>query len=348
MIRKECDSVKQYHSRLLLLPAAICFLSFFRANGKTHPAVAPRRSQSFAKRTRINQMRTALVTGANQGIGFEIASLLLTSNDSIRVILGCRRQEAARDAAAKLIALTGANENRISILPIDLENFAVNKASAAQLEATDKIVAEQGLSVLINNAGFAFKSDSTAPFSEQSAVTTGINYGGTKNVFYNFLPLLLKWSTTHPNQPARVINVSSRAGLLHNIKNDRMKDALRSAELTEQVLDSMVETFCSVPKTTAQADNPICSTAYGFSKVMLSALTRVHAKQFAGKLHVTATCPGWCRSNMAGDSAPRSAAQGAAAMVYLATAPEEKLRDIASGNFVQMDDGKTAKCISYE
>jgi len=36
-------------------------------------------------------------------------------------------------------------------------------------------------------------------------------------------------------------------------------------------------------------------------------------------LQVNAVCPGWCRTNMAGDKAPRSAEQGASTPVWLAT-----------------------------
>src|SRR5687767_7249444 len=64
--------------------------------------------------------------------------------------------------------------------------------------------------------------------------------------------------------------------------------------------------------------------AYRVSKTALNALTRIVAAEFHGSnILVNAACPGWVRTGMGGDSAPRSPAEGADTAVWLATLPED-------------------------
>ena len=67
---------------------------------------------------RQNQ-RTALVTGANKGIGFEVARQL--AREGFRVFLGARNEEAGKTAAEKLNQ-EDKNEGNVSFLEIDISN----------------------------------------------------------------------------------------------------------------------------------------------------------------------------------------------------------------------------------
>ena len=63
--------------------------------------------------------------------------------------------------------------------------------------------------------------------------------------------------------------------------------------------------------------------AYRISKTALNAVTRIFARELEGTgVLVNAACPGWCRTTMGGESAPRTAAEGADTIVWLATLPE--------------------------
>jgi NAD(P)-dependent dehydrogenase (short-subunit alcohol dehydrogenase family) len=63
------------------------------------------------------------------------------------------------------------------------------------------------------------------------------------------------------------------------------------------------------------------SPAYCISKTALNALTRQLAHELAHRqIVVNAYCPGWVRTDMGGQAAPRSVQQGADTAVWLATA----------------------------
>ena len=88
--------------------------------------------------------RTAVVTGANSGLGFETTRALAAQG--ARVILACRNLAKAETAAAAIRGrVAGA---KLEILPLDLANLASIKAFA------DTIIGRgERLDLLINNAG---------------------------------------------------------------------------------------------------------------------------------------------------------------------------------------------------
>jgi len=68
------------------------------------------------------------------------------------------------------------------------------------------------------------------------------------------------------------------------------------------------------------------SPAYSISKTTLNALTCIFAAALKDKgMAVNSVCPGWCRTEMGGPSAPSSVEQGADGIVWLAAdAPQDK------------------------
>ncbi len=66
------------------------------------------------------------------------------------------------------------------------------------------------------------------------------------------------------------------------------------------------------------------SPAYRISKTALNALTRILAAEFKdSNVLANSMCPGWVRTDMGGESAPRTPEQAADTAVWLATLPDD-------------------------
>lgn len=143
--------------------------------------------------------RIALVTGANKGIGFEIA--LQIGRTGVTVLLGARTKAAGEEAAARLTA-EGIN---VRFIEIDITDYASIEAAA------DSITAGFGrLDILVNNAGINDPADGPVPTARLDAVERVLrpNFLGALAVTQAMLPLLRK------SQGARIVNVSSGLGSL--------------------------------------------------------------------------------------------------------------------------------------
>ena len=141
--------------------------------------------------------QTALVTGANKGIGFETARQL--AQLGFTVWLGSRDPERG-DAAVKELA----GEGDVRFVSLDVTDADSIKAAAARIDE------ETGaLDVLVNNAGIAVLEDGAPPSATRSDPierTFDVNFYGALRVTQAFLPLVQK-------APAgRIVNVSSTLG----------------------------------------------------------------------------------------------------------------------------------------
>lgn len=147
----------------------------------------------------IDNHRIALVTGANKGIGLEIARQLAQAG--ISVIIGARNPDRAGEAAK---ALSDAGLS-VRSLVLDLND----RASIAS--AAESIRAEHGrLDILVNNAGIVDAEDGppTSASPEAARRIMDTNFIGTLAVTQAMLPLL-RQSTA-----ARIVNLSSSLGSL--------------------------------------------------------------------------------------------------------------------------------------
>lgn len=223
----------------------------------------------------MTTQRRALVTGANRGIGFEIARMLV--RDGLQVIIGARDGAKSREAAA-LLSKGGGRAASVSLDVAD---------PASVSDALDEIAKNFGdIDVLVNNAGIlidapgGFRASVFDMTDDTMRTTFETNVIGPQRLIRALVPGM------RARNYGRVVNVSSMAG---------------------QLADMM-------------AGYP----AYRMSKSALNALTRVLAAEVAGtNIKVNSVCPGWCRTDMGGEGASRTAAEGADSIAWLSTLPDD-------------------------
>lgn len=144
--------------------------------------------------------KVALITGANKGIGFEVARQL--GRAGFTILLGSRDKSRGEQAADTL---------RAEGLKVRAVNVDLNRGAECGANLAREIEAEFGhLDVLVNNAGMAAKDDGPASTTSIETLrnTFEANFFGVVAFTQPLLPLL------RAAENARIVNVSSGLGSL--------------------------------------------------------------------------------------------------------------------------------------
>jgi NAD(P)-dependent dehydrogenase (short-subunit alcohol dehydrogenase family) len=144
--------------------------------------------------------KIALITGANKGIGFEIARQLGTQG--ITILAGVRDQARGEAAVQKLRA---GDIDAIAI-SLDVTNQASIDAAAAFIDKT-----YGKLDILVNNAGISVREGDTPPSElmlEDVGKIFATNFFGVFAVTNAMLPLI------RHSEAGRIVNMSSEMGSL--------------------------------------------------------------------------------------------------------------------------------------
>ncbi|KAL2234518.1 carbonyl reductase [NADPH] 1 [Sesamum indicum] len=258
----------------------------------------------------------AVVTGANRGIGFEIAHQL--AFHGLTVILTSRVTGVGEEAAKVL------QEGGLSVVFHQLD--IVDPSS---IEAFSKWIKETygGIDIVVNNAGVNFNagSDNSVEFAEKVIAT---NYYGTKNMIKAMIPLMRP-----SDSGARIVNVSSRLGRLNGRRNrigniDLRKKLEDDESLSEELIDQTMNTFLEQVKDGSWKEGgwPQVFTDYSLSKLAVNAYTRLMWRTLSErpeghKIYVTCCCPGWVKTAMTGWAGHTNPEEGADTAVWLALLP---------------------------
>jgi NAD(P)-dependent dehydrogenase (short-subunit alcohol dehydrogenase family) len=213
--------------------------------------------------------RTALVTGANRGIGRAAAVAL--GHAGLRVVATCRRDP---DALAAALRAEG----------VDALGHELDVADDASVERCRDALAAAGVEVdvVVCNAAVLLDRGGVLDADDEVVGTTlDVNLMGPWRCARAFLPAMLERGY------GRVVMVSSAAGQV--------------------------------------SDTSGYAPAYSVSKAALNLLTRklAIAARGHGDVKVNAMCPGWVATDMGGAGAPRTPAEAADTIVWLATLPAD-------------------------
>lgn len=234
----------------------------------------------------MNKPHIALVTGANKGIGLQIAKDL--ASRGLTVIVGARALDRGTAAAKEV----GHGARAVQLDVTDSGSIAA---------AAEWLRREFGrLDVLVNNAGISHSPDPDATFEDLLAaarpsvvpldevrVIFETNVFGVLAVTQALLPLLRE-------APAgRIVNVSSEVGSL-------------------------------AQQTDPNNQYRMANGSYAPSKTALNALTVAFANELEGTtIKINAVCPGFTATDLNKFRGPRTVEQGAVAAVRLALIGED-------------------------
>ncbi|KAH8752261.1 hypothetical protein F5883DRAFT_506797 [Diaporthe sp. PMI_573] len=147
----------------------------------------------------MSDRTVVLITGANQGLGYEIVRILSSSPSNYHVLLGSRSVERGSEAISKLEAegLKGS----ISLMQLDV------KDDSSIAKAAEEVEEKFGrLDVLINNA--AITVNPAVPMRENLREVFETNVFGSAETTEAFTSLLLR------SQAPRLLFISSTLGSL--------------------------------------------------------------------------------------------------------------------------------------
>lgn len=259
----------------------------------------------------MSQKKVALVTGSNKGIGFAIVRRLCHKFDG-DVVLCSRDENRGREAVAQL--------EEEGLKP-KLLRLAIDEPESVTA-ARDWLVGNYGgLDVLVNNAAIAYIDESVKSRSEIVCETLAVNYYATASVCDILFPIL--------RPGARVVNVSSSAGMVTRLQSPELRARISSPTLTRSEIQTMADEY--IRDVDAGVDHEKGWPAqkmydiYSVSKVFLSALTWIQHRELLADeradMVINAVHPGYVDTDMTRHEGVITIDEGAVAAVDCCLVP---------------------------
>ncbi|XP_006342322.1 (+)-neomenthol dehydrogenase [Solanum tuberosum] len=229
----------------------------------------------------------AIVTGGNKGIGFAFVKRM--AELGLTVIL------TARDNARGIEAVESLKKLGLHLYYHQLDVSDISSIKQFTSWFTNNFTA---LDILVNNAAVSF-NDIEENSVEHAETVICTNFYGPKRLIQQLWPTFRCSSTV-----TRILNISSRLGLLSKLRNEELKSMLLDEEnLSEKQIEGLVKLFLEDVKngTWKSKGWPKLWTDYAVSKLALNAYSEVLARKYKGKgISVNCYCPGFTQTSMTG------------------------------------------------
>lgn len=147
--------------------------------------------------------KTALITGASQGIGACIAKRL--AKDGFNIAINCRTEAEVENGGKQVKA-------ECEAFGVEAECFIADVSSFAECEAMVKAVKERFTTIdaLINNAGITRDGLVARMSEDQFDIVTNVNYKSVFNMTRHVSPIMMK------QRSGKIVNMASVAGVYGN------------------------------------------------------------------------------------------------------------------------------------
>ena len=263
-------------------------------------------------------MMTAVVTGANKGIGFEICRQLLMAG--VTVIITARSIERGVEATSRL--QREPNGNLVAgFVQMDV---ADHDSVARSVEVIRKLT-NGTLDILVNNAGIGFPDHCFGAAEARAIVET--NAIGTIRATRALLPLL------SASEAGRVVNVASIESSLKQLSMP-LRQRFSDSNLNDQKVVDLMNDFVEAVSESQHRKRGWGGTMYHASKVGQMAFAALLARELTddgSSVTIASCCPGFCRTDMSAQCygpglGHKSAAQGADTPVWLALMSQNEAR----------------------
>ncbi|XP_047540617.1 carbonyl reductase [NADPH] 3-like [Vanessa atalanta] len=251
----------------------------------------------------MSENKTAIVTGANKGLGFAIVKGLCQNFKGL-VYLTSRNEDRGKTACQELQKL--GYTPQYYKLDVTDEKSVLNLCSFLKSRKID---------LLINNAGVLFLKDSKESKITQAEQTLLINFFALVNFTEAILPFM--------NDNGTILNISSSSGHLSRIPSEKLRKEISNPNLSLIDLKSLMKKYIDSVKFNREISDGWGDSPYVVSKVGLNAYTFILNRRLKERgILVNCVHPGYVMSDMTRGAGTVSPEQAAEVVVKLALTPE--------------------------
>lgn len=241
--------------------------------------------------------RSVVITGCNRGLGLEFVKQLIKSTKPPEALITtCRSPDEAHD-----LKNVAANNKNVHILKLDVTDEQSYSEFTSQVT---EIVGDNGLNLLINNAGMAPKS-------------TRINM-----VKWNQMTDTFVTNTVAPLILTKTLLPLLRSAAAKVVNSDQLSPSRAAVVNMSSILGSI------------ESNDGGALYPYRASKAALNAVTKSMSIDFKrSNILVVSMHPGWVQTDMGGNKAPLTPTQSVEAMIKTLS----QCTNQHNGGFLQYD-----------